>query len=154
MSKQLVSFAGEHYVASRIALLGYIPFMTSSISTQYPASDITVLNFTNGKKVDVQVKTMSYQRKVSWYVPENVEDINAIFVFNKISEDKKSITSYIVKSGLVAEESKKQRDDYITRHPNVSERQPRMISEDSLRDFAEKWELFKEILGHSEIGTS
>ena len=147
LSKQLVGFSGEHYVASRLGLMGYVPLMTSSISSRYPGSDILVLNFSNGNKVDVQVKTMSYQKKLNWYVPEEVEEMDAIFVFNKISEDKISIASYVVKANYVAKESKKQRDDYITNHPNVSEKQPRMISEDSLMKFSEKWDIFKEILG-------
>jgi hypothetical protein len=150
LSKQLVGFSGEHYVASKIGLMGYVPLMTSSISSQYPGSDISVLNFSNGKKVDVQVKTMSYQKKINWYVPEEIEGMDAIFVFNKISEDKKSIASYVVKSSYVAKESKKQRDEYIANHPNVNEKQPRMISEDSLREFSEKWDIFEEILGNPQ----
>lgn len=147
LSKQLVGFSGEHYVASRMALMGYVPLMTSSISSQYPGSDILVLNFSNGNKIDVQVKTMSYQKKINWYVPEKIEEMDAIFVFNKISEDRNSIESYVVKSDYVAKESKKQRDDYIQNHPNVNEKQPRMISEDSLMKFSQNWDIFKEILG-------
>jgi hypothetical protein len=146
LSKLLIGFSGEHYVASRIGLLGYVPLMTSSISSRYPGSDILVLNFTNEKTIDVQVKTMTYRKKLDWYVPESVEEMKAIFVFNKISEDKKSITSYVVRSEYVAAESKKQRDDYIANRPNVKKKQPRMISESSLEDYREKWNLFQEIL--------
>ena len=147
LSKQLVGVSGEHYVAYRLGLMGYVPLMTSSISSQYPGSDLLVLNFSNRNKVDVQVKTMSYQKKLNWYVPEGVEEMDAIFVFNKVSEDKKSISSYVVKSNYVALESKKQRDDYKINHPNVSEKQPRMISEDSLTKFSVSWDIFKESLG-------
>lgn len=87
--------------------------MTSSISSQCPGSDILVLNFSNGNKIDVQVKTMSYQKKVNWYVRETAQEMDTIFVFNKISEDKKSIRSYVTKSDHVAEESKKQMEDNI-----------------------------------------
>ena len=146
LSKILIGFSGEHYVASRIGLLGYVPFMTPSISSRYPGADILVLNLTNRKTVDVQVKTMTYRKKLDWYVPESVEEMKAIFVFNKISEDKKSITSYVVRSEYVAAESKKQRDDYIANRPNVKKKQPRMISESSLEDYREKWNLFQEIL--------
>ena len=146
LSKLLIGFSGEHYVASRIGLFGYVPLMTSSISSRYPGSDILVLNFTNEKTIDVQVKTMTYRKKLDWYVPESVEEMKAIFVFNKISEDKKSITSYVVRSEYVAAESKKQRDDYIANRPNVKKKQPRMISESSLEDYREKWNLFQEIL--------
>lgn len=146
LSKLLIGFSGEHYVASRIGLLGYVPLMTSSISSRYPGSDILVLNFTNEKTIDVQVKTMTYRKKLDWYVPESVEEMKAIFVFNKISEDKKSITSYVVRSEYVAAESKKQRDDYIANRPNVKKKQPRMISESSLEDYREKWNIFQEIL--------
>ena len=80
---------------------------------------------------------MSYQKRVNWYVPEAVNDMKALFVFNKISEDKKSLVSYIVPSDIVAKESKKQRENYISTHPKVDRRQPRMISEDSLKNYLE-----------------
>lgn len=146
LSKQLVGFSGEHYVAARIGLMGYVPLMTSSISSQFPGSDILVLNFATGETLDVQVKTMSYQKRVNWYVPENVDDMKALFVFNKISEDKKSLISYITPSDVVAKESKKQRENYISTHPSVDRKQPRMISEDSLKNYLENWGIFKDKL--------
>ena len=139
LSKQLVWFSGKHFVTSRLGLMGYVPLMTSSISSQYPGSDIMVLNFTNGKKVDVQVKTRTYQKNVNWYVPENVDDMDAIFVFDKISADRESIISYVVPSVYVARESKRQREDYIANRPNVSDKQPRMIRKDSSIGFSENW---------------
>lgn len=150
LSKQLVGFSGEHYVASRIGLMGYVPLMTSSISSQFPGSDILVLNFATGETLDVQVKTMSYQKRVDWYVPENVDDMEALFVFNKISGDKKSLVSYVVPSDVVAKESKEQRENYISTHPNVDRKQPRMISEDSLKNYIENWGIFKDRLGNPD----
>jgi len=102
--------------------------MTSSISSQYPGSDILVLKFSNGNKIDVQVKTMSYQKEVNWYVPETSEDMDAVFVFNKISDDKKSIRSYIAKADYIAEGRKKAEGDYLRSHPNGSDKEQRMIS--------------------------
>ena len=150
LSKQLVAFSGEHYVAARIGLMGYVPLMTSSISSRFPGSDILVLNFATGKTIYVQVKTVSYQKRVSWYVPENVDGMEALFVFNKISEDKKSLVSYIVPSDIVAKESKEQRENYISTHPNVDRNQPRMISEDSLKNYLENWIIFKDRLGNPD----
>lgn len=150
LSKQLVAFSGEHYVAARIGLMGYVPLMTSSISSRFPGSDILVLNFATGKTIYVQVKTVSYQKRVSWYVPENVDGMEALFVFNKISEDKKSLISYIAPSDIAAKESKEQREDYISTHPNVDRNQPRMISEDSLKNYFENWIIFKDRLGNPD----
>ena len=150
LSKQLVAFSGEHYVAARIGLMGYVPLMTSSISSRFPGSDILVLNFATGKTIYVQVKTVSYQKRVSWYVPENVDGMEALFVFNKISEDKKSLISYIAPSDIAAKESKEQREDYISTHPNVDRNQPRMIREDSLKNYLENWIIFKERLGNPD----
>jgi hypothetical protein len=150
LSKQLVGFSGEHYVAARVGLMGYVPLMTSSISSRFPGSDILVLNFATGKTIYVQVKTVSYQKRVSWYVPENVDGMEALFVFNKISEDKKSLVSYIVPSDIVAKESKEQRENYISTHPNVDRNQPRMISEDSSKNYFENWIIFKDRLGNPD----
>ncbi|MEM3580929.1 MAG: hypothetical protein QXQ64_06680 [Candidatus Bathyarchaeia archaeon] len=135
LEKTLTALAGEFAVASRLCLKGYVASLTLK---NFPKADIFCFNPKNGKQVVIQVKTKKGGR--NYYVPEDVDKLSSIFVFVYINEDEK-MDFFIAPSKEVAEISEKERQEYIAKHPNVSKKQPRMISTQALQKFKDRWDL-------------
>ena len=103
----------------------------------YPNVYIFCLNPRNGKEASIQVKTIRKGR--NYFVPRNADRLEQPFVFVRIKADE-SVQFFIVPSKDVEQLSKAGEEKYIRDHPNVSKKQPRMLSVKDLKPYKDSWE--------------
>jgi hypothetical protein len=133
--KVLLSLSGEFAVASFLCLKGCMASLTLK---NYPGVDIFVFNPKNNLNVSIQVKTKMRGRE--YFLPENINNTDPVFVFVTFQSREICPEFFIVPANLVAEISEKERQDWITLHPNAKKEQPRMISIADIQQFKDQWQ--------------
>jgi hypothetical protein len=134
IKKLLTGLAGEFFVAGELSKKGYVASLTLK---NYPGVDIFCYNPENSRQISIQVKTIRGGSR--YYISDTVDAYNIPFVFVYI-DSTESVKYYVVSSKKVAQLSKEEHDEYLKNHPNVSRKQPRMLSISKLNSFKDRWD--------------